>query len=383
LKILPVKRYMPPSYPTRAMLRTHPDLFRRSPKRWHNSALIAALLATTASATWADSGQIASQATRAVLPTGVPPPPVVYFVALSEADACQVINEQLEEAGLHTTTEQLITRNLALETASPNQLPAQSGSITETISITFDGANIEHGISYEFLSWDDRAAIGGNGIDRIEAFRSALEKSNPRGTDAVFYDTPVLLSVLPNLDVKCFPGLVVSNRFTDKTLMPLNVFRFPLGCGIEASDTSTITLMNGVKKVIVNIGNDIATINDTVITLPRPVTTIDGIVYVPVRAVAEGLGFTVIQMEETGIIAIESNPHCANHQLDGTNSQAVYRGSFSPVLVPAVDSGTSDGYAFINYDIGARNAMVLRESKRLLRLQVEDFIAWLKAEGVL
>lgn len=393
-QVRPIPCYIPPEYPTRDTLRLHPEMLRKTPHRWQNSVLLAALLAATSGTVWADDtvqqfrvprvaplfkhgdGNIEFDYSRAAVSTSPMPVPPQYAVALNEHDACQIINEQLERAGLPISTEQLIACNLKLDVARP--YPAYSaprGTSAETVPVVFDGFNQEHGISYEYISQDDRALIGVGGIVGIENFRNSLLQATPDGVDAVFYDPSTQLSSGFYSAIVNVPGLVATKRFTDKTLMPLNAL---LGLMQNqepcTAATQTIILLNDTSTVILNNGSNVAEINGDTVTLPEPVTVIEGVVYAPVRAVVEGLGFAVNWQADSGIVAFTGTVTWHGRKLEWCHS--------SQVLVPAGDTEALDGYAFLSYAPEAMRAFALVESKRLLRLQVSDFIAWLKAEGI-
>jgi len=396
MKVVPVTRYPDPSYPIRELLEADPELLRACPNRWKENALLVGMLTAAPALVWAEDpgpagGPEASLVaplfkhgkgnTRAVHGTTFSIVPVL----LSEDDARQVIEEQFAETGLDMSNGKKPTHEIKLVVTDP-RTKRQSEKAT---SITMDGSDAKHGVAYEYLSAADGKALGGSDIGLAERVRAALAKRGPAGAHAVFYDpAPTIWQGMRGPGSgDPIPGMKPCKLLQDTTLMPLGLFRgqnFGLSTRVVV-DGKKVTVTNGPKRLVMSVGAQEATRDGRAVKLPAPAVERDGVVYAPVRTVAESLGLKVTWDPKAGRVTLAGPMYVGRLAPDGsaTENRFVEQQRASAVLKPVGAAEAGQTFAFVGYDREAHQALTKAESKRLLRLQVHDFVAWLKANGVI
>lgn len=158
MQIKPVKHYPEPGFPTRGAIDERPEILMLVPRRWRTNPLVlAAIAAACASGAYGDTKSPNPPARLA----GVPMPP--RFVVLSEKEARQVIVAEARKAGLRFSPDIL---KVTLPGTKPNATddPTPSG---REITITLDGTDKKHNVSYEYVSEADLKALKGKGLSPI------------------------------------------------------------------------------------------------------------------------------------------------------------------------------------------------------------------------
>jgi hypothetical protein len=222
MRLSPVRRYRPPSFPTRVILNTNPGLLRLAPRRWRSNPIVLTSLATlcllmvgcrgaknaTAPATSAQALLVAPifhhGDGRGSWGCVVINPPVF----LSEAEARSVIEEEAKQAGLKfSSTARIkdvrvpITDSQAWLARDGSPLERAASALrprTQLVTLELDGVDTTHEVGYEFISQDDfRAWEKTSGasseseysmVDAAEGLTAGLAASGAKGTYGVFYD---------------------------------------------------------------------------------------------------------------------------------------------------------------------------------------------------
>jgi hypothetical protein len=390
MKTVPVKRYPAPSYPTRELLETDPGLLRECPNRWKEKAVLVAMLTAAPGLIWGADEKPAKSSvaplfkhgkgeTRAFHGTSFSILPVL----LSEDDARQVIDEQLKKAGLDMSTGKKAKHDVEIVLTHPRTKVKSK----KTASLTMDGSNAKHNVAYEFISATDEKTLGGSDIHVAESVRGALDKNGAPGTNAIFYDPAVMMESGMMHSGNKVLFLQPCKRFPDSTLMPLGLFdnnRYGLSTRVVVAG-NTVTVTYGTKKLVMTIGAEKASLNGKAVKLPTPTVERDGVVYAPVRVVAESLGLKLTWDPKAGRVSISGLVHVGNHSPDGVTTKKRFAERQFKCYVSTAKGDEKEGqtYAFLGYDSKACIALTKAESKRLLRLQVRDFVAWLKAQGAI
>jgi len=366
MKVQPVAHYARLGYPTHAVLKTHPELLRALPRRWRRHALIAAGVTACCSLWLAQATRAAADSAPHLAPIfqhGSGEPRGMYGttfssspVFLGEDEARQVIAEELGKASIHLTPDQPTLTRLSL--------PA----------LTMDGEDTERHLAIEYLTPEDNVALGfdknRNLVESAKAVRQALEKAKTADTLAVFYDPCVPLTSGMGMGSVETPGMAFCNTFSGTTLAPLEFFR-----AVRWKDDTAelkgkaITLIMTGHTVKATVGSDQAEFDGKPATLPCPVSTIGETPYLPLRPVAEALGFKVTWSEKEELVVLTGR------------SELAYQ---SRISRPAKGDPTkAPTYAFLDSDYAGRQLLTREQAKAELRLQVADFLRWLKAEGMI
>lgn len=236
MKVMPVKQYSEPDFPTRNIIDEHPELLRLVPKRWRgNPVVIAALtgmLAITLGVRSFAAPDEAKQKAR-VAPifehgqgqgsfgcVAVNPP-----VFLSEDEARKVILEEAKRAGIDFKVDSLVIDNGFVPITDrygflDREEAAKTGSSKDpqpTLNyekpkpkepeprlnyqmLRLDGTDAKRKISFEYVSeedfqsWEKRPLTRACTVDAYEMKKTAeqlaegLKRSDPEGVFAVFYD---------------------------------------------------------------------------------------------------------------------------------------------------------------------------------------------------
>lgn len=173
LKVTHVKSYRTPDYPTKEDVIRNPDILRIIPKRWRkNPAICAVLIFTLSTGLFAcaknEDGEntqdddAMSAITIPVFEHGsgrgsfgcvsVAPP-----VFLSEEEACQVIREEAERAGIAFHDSKTVYADLAMYDSAGGENSNTKKTVKREISL--DGYNADLRIGFEYVSLDDFRAL--------------------------------------------------------------------------------------------------------------------------------------------------------------------------------------------------------------------------------
>jgi len=213
MKVSPISRYADPRYPARDILDDHPELLRRLPNRWRQSAVIGTAVA-------AACGLVAAgwQAARAEGEPEAKPAPVFLHgeghgsfgcvavnppLFLSEDEAREVIMQELQRPPYPKLKMTADGRTLAdfpvPETSDQAWHDEKLKLGTKKQDLALDGWDAKHNIGYEYVSeadfkaWTKRGGMMStvsvfdmaNTAKRLQASIAAVK---PEGTIAVFYD---------------------------------------------------------------------------------------------------------------------------------------------------------------------------------------------------
>ena len=242
MKLRPLKKYPCPDYPTRQILDEKPELLRQLPRRWRDNPLVIAVISgacfllpacgsgtaqTGAEPPSARAASVATPATASV--PGKPAPkasPVTLSkiapvfehgsglgafgcvvvnppVFLTEEEARQLVVEEAKKYGIIFTADGRVLDNVDLPltnefgyAASPQQPAPQ----TQKGPLTVDGMDAQLNVGYEFVSetdftaWEQKnpgywsSVSDFDFIDTAKTLRSGLDKAQPSGAYAVFYE---------------------------------------------------------------------------------------------------------------------------------------------------------------------------------------------------
>lgn len=221
MELKPIKRYVPPRYPTHDILFDHPELLRFVPKRWRGNRLALATLSIAASLIFsrisvAAEPQTAEHRASPVAPLfvhgqgsgtfgciAVSPPQ--FF---SEAEARRIIGEEAAIAGLNFLPDALTLTDadvpLTYETKMRWRPDGYSlghiypGSVKSDLPL--DGYDAAHNIGFVFVSgedfraWKNKDFRNNITVDYVdiketaERLRDNLARQNCDPVIAVFYD---------------------------------------------------------------------------------------------------------------------------------------------------------------------------------------------------
>ncbi|MHB9108822.1 MAG: copper amine oxidase N-terminal domain-containing protein [Armatimonadota bacterium] len=415
MKIVPVRQYAEPKFPTRDEFSEHPELLSRLPRRWQRHAAIASVVATACSASLLLSScrnqqenvsapaakpapvQLTQNPTGKVAPIfqhggigdfrgmfATMPVPSSYNVFLPEDEARQVIIEEFIKAGISMQPDQPTIPDVRME----RRMDIDGKPVVEGKPLVLDGENPKRHIAYEFLSWSDIEEIGlkHSRYGTMQAIagltRHALAEAEPSDTIGVFYDPAPLVG--RNYQTLT-PGLNPANSFSDTTLAPLGFFNGedngkypqplpppvqpdgspsplrPATCVVD-QQYGTITIDVDNNQLVLRTGSTTATLDGKDFTLPCPVVTRHGTVYFPLRPVAKALGCTVTWNGQAKKVTVK------HASFNWDRSSRVMQNAQQQTL------------AFLNCD---RDALAREFSRESIRSQVKDFVDWLKAEGMI
>ncbi len=216
MKVIPVRKYASPDFPTRSILDEHPELLRLVPDRWQRNPVVLAaltgvcLLIFSSRALSADNAKKPVPRIAPIFQHGdgrgafgceaINPP-----VFLSEDEARQVIIEEGKRVGIKFSPDSLTLKGIKI-TDAPSDPPKMAASsvpgtpaATGRIPLTLDGTDPKRKISFEYVSESDVNSIMGEpnhsssvySVDTLTAakmLRSGIKNAKPAGTYAVFYD---------------------------------------------------------------------------------------------------------------------------------------------------------------------------------------------------
>ena len=125
--------------------------------------------------------------------------------------------------------------------------------------------------------------------------------------DEFVADVPDTISVVLNGNPVVFdvPPQIIDNR----TMVPLRAIFEAMGANVDWNgDTQTVTAARGGTTVVMQVGNNVITVNGNAITLDVPPMIVDNRTLVPVRAVAESFGADVEWRPTTQTVFITAAP---------------------------------------------------------------------------
>jgi len=216
MKVMPIRRYKEPRFPTRAILDAHPELLRLVPKRWRANPVVLTALAATimiiSGCRSVASGKGSPAAVSRVAPIfqhgegrgafgcqAVNPP-----VFLSEDEARQVITQEAKKAGISFAPD-INTKSVRVPTTDRYESlwarpPRPAYRQSHRALLTFDGTDERRAVSYEYVSESDFKAWEGKHkglvslaydigtLDAAKRLQESLSRTRLTGTYAVFYD---------------------------------------------------------------------------------------------------------------------------------------------------------------------------------------------------
>ena len=396
MKILPVRRIKRPAYPTQTQLDQHADLLRLTPRRWQRRALFTAAFTTLCSLAQLPGHLAKSNSLSKVAPVfkhgdgdTMAVAGTTFFISpvlLPEDEACYIINQQLLKAGFRITEDKLPAYDVTITLTDPQ---SKKESAIQT-RIIMDGVDHDRLFSYEYLGAEDRTRIGLNEwqslSQQVAALQKGLAEAEPPGITAVFYDPGVRVTEGMLRENNPLAGMKPSGVFSEAhTLMPLFLYNGRnRGTHMEYErDGNTVTLRNDEKVVVATIGSAEATINGENVLLPSPVIEQDGVVLAPIRQISEGLDFKL--HTDGGMLRLIGN--AVIYEQDKVEDAWVRNGkkrfhlmTFTSSIYQYEIGDDLNSYAFA-YDGHASRSLAKESSRRQLRQQVQDFLAWLLAEG--
>ena len=185
-----VRRQRRPGYPTRPEVARYPELLRRHvPLAWKKSAQVTAALSIMMATAYAQDAPTKAK-TKHVAPIfehgggfyaygGPPTSPPTY---LSEEEACKVISEELQKAGISGVARNVEFKDIPIkydekaikkqkpfecDTADDDNMPGMVRKRPERFALKgnaplkMDLVDEKKGIAVEFISFDDAQAMGG------------------------------------------------------------------------------------------------------------------------------------------------------------------------------------------------------------------------------
>jgi hypothetical protein len=238
MKVKPLRKYPKPAYPTRRVLDEHPELLRQLPARWRDNPLVIAVISGACfllPACGAGTTQTTAEPAAAAAPLATAPAPgkpavklapvIVSKIApvfehgdgtgafgcivvnppvfLSEEEARRIIVEEAKKQGIVFTADGKVLDGVDLPLTDEFGFafnPKQGSQQTQKGSLTFDGQDTALNVGYEFVSETDFSAWerkdqGGwasvssfDFIGTAKTLRSGLDKAQPTGAYAVFYE---------------------------------------------------------------------------------------------------------------------------------------------------------------------------------------------------
>lgn len=174
MELQPVGRYRGPRLPTVSVLDAHPELLRLLPRRWQRNPLVLAGLASVCGLVLGAARAVADDAAGPALKVApifqhgegrgsfgcVSTNPPVF---LGEEEARTVITEEAKAAGIAFEPDVLVFRNVDVPLTGDPPVAEDPDDWTEPHApakhkVTLDGTDPDRGISFEFVSMEDREA---------------------------------------------------------------------------------------------------------------------------------------------------------------------------------------------------------------------------------
>jgi len=380
MRIQPLKSYHQPAYPTRVILDAQPELLRLTPRRWQRNAVVLGALATICTITAVRWSRAAGtpQDVSLVAPVfqhgegrgsfgcvAVNPP-----TFLSEEEARQVIVDEGKKAGIVFAPDALTLSEVAIPFTSLSPDKSESGSKLQPL--TLDGWDARRKVGYEYVSQDDymkwkiepsySTAESFDLRKAADGLRDGLAQAKPAGAVGVFYDP--LVSYNASMD-----QLVKTDKFSDATLVSVQVIAY-ISRGTVAKSAHQVKLILGGRRVVFDEGSNIADLDGMPFNLGHPAVRLHGILYVPLKPVADKLG-------------LEYHWDAARATLTMKGVDAGENWETTLVRTTETDPAQQLTLAYHNNDWEWRAALAKEQAGEVLRQQVRDFITWLKAQGAI
>jgi len=378
MNVIPVCSYHDPAFPTRDVLYAHPELLRLAPNRWRHHRLVLTALAATGllsgmQQAWA-VGESVSPAPRIapIFQHGdgngsfgciVVNPPVF----LSEEEARQVITEEAKRLGLTFTSDSPTLEGVQVPITDRYAFDDGPARWRKT-TLVLDGEDARHKVAYEFVSeqdldaWETRFHGIVSTVSHYNLLGTAillgqgLAKSEPEPRVGIFYE--------PGIGTGSLPEVILLREIP---LAPLRPIAGWLGAALKV-DKGTITVTRGASTAIFTFNSAQARMNDKTVALSSLVTVRKGVAFVPIRELVEALdageGFSSDQWQVT-----------LRHPDSG---EALHL----PVTLAIGQDGQETAIRE-QIDQALLHESVRTLSHEELRMQVRDFVTWLKAQGVL
>ena len=185
MKVEPVRKYPEPQLPTRDAVDAHPELLRLIPRRWQaNAAVVTALVSA---GILLQSGLLKAE-DQPVIPGKMMRP----MVTLTEPEARQIIVDEAKKVGVSFSPD---AETLNLPLSSLDQNPGAEHTQPEMTSITLDGSDRKHKVSYEYISRADLQALSarrGHTVFATSAAAAIKARGKRRFKENVFTVTEVV-----------------------------------------------------------------------------------------------------------------------------------------------------------------------------------------------
>lgn len=203
----PVRRYRAPHWPNMTeFMANHAEMFATVPKRWQNKKPVMLMLACflmIAASCHKAAGSVSGSRVAPIFEHGLG---VGSFGGrantanmLPEDEATKIIAAEAAKAGIAFQEDRLTLK--AIDQPVTNMEPYENREAiigTRSAPLLLDGTEDRRGISYEYLSVDDYAAMAAETNSCTEAsydtlraarvLRDGLAKAKPHGSYGVFYD---------------------------------------------------------------------------------------------------------------------------------------------------------------------------------------------------
>jgi hypothetical protein len=275
---------------------------------------------------------------------------------LTEDEAVQIVVEEAAKAGVSLGGEP--PRAPMFTLPDPKPIGSAPKPSRQTDWLRPDGTDSKRSISFEFFSHEDFVAAGVPRLDEYDFkgtanwLRDRIRTGASPGYYAVFYDP------LPPYEE---PPKLPEADFDDTTLAPLTLFQ-------QGGDGRTLDQAG--KRLRFEVGSRTVDVDGKKLRMPASAALRGELLYVPLRFVLETLG---------GKLTMTPAPRHVT------------------VFVPRLELGVKSGVhscdfggvagartvAFTDFDRVASDGRTLEVSRRELRAQVQDFISWLREQGVI
>jgi len=169
LIVEPISRARKPSLPTKDEFDAQDRLADHLPNRWKlNATVLAATLVAAVPSAWGQESR--------PLPGEVAP--VRY---MDESEAVSIIKQEARKYGVKfEKTKKRVSFPLGGSYAEPKDRKGKR------VTITLDGEDTKHGISFEFVSRDDQLALGASPEQIAKALKQELKKTGKGAKVGVF-----------------------------------------------------------------------------------------------------------------------------------------------------------------------------------------------------
>ncbi len=204
MNVEPIKRYIPPRYPTYDYFLSHPELLNKVPMRWHGNKLVMSAVCALAMMVNTSKSQdtlhmrppLTVEANRPVVSMGN----MGFEIRIiSEIEAQRIIRDEAAKSGIVFKSDSLSVSDVKIPLHfSTNYGNKDTVVYTKKLSLILDGDEKKHKIAYEFVSQEDvntwRDLDTNRRSANIDAPRTAtdlekeLQKQKTGQHIGVFYD---------------------------------------------------------------------------------------------------------------------------------------------------------------------------------------------------